>query len=57
MMVYKYWDSFTKDDLEFRVGGKIVVWEVKGPLLTMNGADYSDEESNYHGGHPDRERY
>jgi len=29
MMVYKYWDSITKDDLEFSVGGKLNVWEVK----------------------------
>jgi hypothetical protein len=29
MMVYKYWDSITKEDLEFSVGGKANVWEVK----------------------------
>ncbi|KAJ2070642.1 Chitin synthase, class 7, partial [Coemansia sp. RSA 455] len=29
MMVYKYWDSITKEDLEFSVGGKGNVWEVK----------------------------
>lgn len=29
MMVYKYWDSITKDDLEFSVGGKMNNWEVK----------------------------
>lgn len=28
MMVYKYWDSITKEDLEFSVGGKANVWEV-----------------------------
>ncbi|KAL7414361.1 chitin synthase III catalytic subunit-domain-containing protein [Mrakia frigida] len=29
MMVYKYWDSITKEDLEFAVGDKGAVWEVK----------------------------
>lgn len=29
MMVYKYWDSITKEDLEFSVGGKQNVWETK----------------------------
>ncbi|KAI9225684.1 MAG: putative chitin biosynthesis protein [Piptocephalis tieghemiana] len=29
MMIYKYWDSITKEDLEFSVGGKLNVWEVK----------------------------
>ncbi|ORZ02404.1 chitin synthase III catalytic subunit [Syncephalastrum racemosum] len=29
MMVYKYWDSITKEDLEFAVGAKQNVWEVK----------------------------
>lgn len=34
MMVYKYWDSITKEDLEFSVGSKAAVWEVKDPLLS-----------------------
>ncbi|KAI9890416.1 MAG: Chitin synthase, class 7 [Vezdaea aestivalis] len=29
MMVYKYWDSITKEDLEFSVGVKAHNWEVK----------------------------
>ena len=29
MMVYKYWDSITKEDLEFSVGAKQGNWEVK----------------------------
>ncbi|KAF2087789.1 hypothetical protein K490DRAFT_65069 [Saccharata proteae CBS 121410] len=33
MMVYKYWDSITKEDLEFSVGMKAHNWEVK-ELLT-----------------------
>jgi hypothetical protein len=43
MMVYKYWDSITKEDLEFAVGGKSNVWEVRDPLLNENG----EENSNY----------
>lgn len=50
MMVYKYWDSITREDLEFSVGSKAAVWEVKDPLLAP-GADYAEEDtsSNYHG--------
>ena len=33
MMVYKYWDSITKEDLEFSVGTKQNNWEVKEPFL------------------------
>lgn len=32
MMVYKYWDSITKEDLEFSVGTKMNNWEVKESL-------------------------
>jgi hypothetical protein len=57
MMVYKYWDSITREDLEFSVGSKASVWEVKDPLLAggaPGGLDYSEEDtaSNYHGGPP-----
>jgi hypothetical protein len=38
MMVYKYWDSITKEDLEFSVGSKAAVWEVKDPLLATPSA-------------------
>ncbi|KAK7688016.1 Chitin synthase, class 7 [Cerrena zonata] len=52
MMVYKYWDSITREDLEFSVGSKATVWEVKDPLLA--GSDYPEEDnhSSYHGGAP-----
>lgn len=30
MMVYKYWDVLTQEDLEFSVGSKGAVWELKG---------------------------
>jgi hypothetical protein len=33
MMVYKYYDTITKEDLEFSVGSKQNVWEVKESLL------------------------
>ncbi|KAI9025118.1 chitin synthase III catalytic subunit [Phycomyces nitens] len=48
MMVYKYWDSITKEDLEFSVGSKQNVWEVKELLgedeLAQNyGAGYAQQ--------------
>ncbi|TFK60338.1 hypothetical protein BDN72DRAFT_534481 [Pluteus cervinus] len=54
MMVYKYWDSITREDLEFSVGSKATVWEVKDPLLAGSGNTEFDEDtaSNYHGGTP-----
>ncbi|KAJ3127032.1 Chitin synthase, class 7 [Physocladia obscura] len=33
MLVYKFWDSITKEDLEFAVSGKANVWETRNPLL------------------------
>jgi len=33
MMIYKYWDSITKEDLEFSVGTRQNNWEVKQELL------------------------
>ncbi|TEB29302.1 chitin synthase export chaperone [Coprinellus micaceus] len=51
MMVYKYWDSITREDLEFSVGSKAAVWEVKDPLLTAP-LDHSEEDirSTYNAG-------
>ncbi|WVN89257.1 chitin synthase export chaperone [Cryptococcus depauperatus CBS 7841] len=49
MMVYKYWDSITKEDLEFSVGSKQNVWEVKDPLLAANQDYYEDDQSAYRG--------
>jgi len=48
MMVYKYWDSITREDLEFSVGSKATVWEVKDPLLS--GPEYEEDASSYHNG-------
>jgi len=46
MMVYKYWDSITKEDLEFSVGTKMNNWEVKEPFLPeedRRGTMYEDQ--------------
>ncbi|GAA5812973.1 hypothetical protein MFLAVUS_006437 [Mucor flavus] len=32
MMVYKYWDSITKEDLEFSIDSKHQAWEIQGLL-------------------------
>jgi hypothetical protein len=39
MMVYKYWDSITKEDLEFSVGGKANVWEIKDDYEPVPAGD------------------
>ena len=42
MMVYKYWDGITKEDLEFSVGSKLNTWEIKDPLLNHDSmANYT----------------
>ncbi|KIV92949.1 hypothetical protein PV10_04200 [Exophiala mesophila] len=46
MMVYKYWDSITKEDLEFSVGTKQGHWDVKDPLLDPN----DDYRTSVYGG-------
>jgi len=57
MMVYKYWDSITKEDLEFSVGSKQAVWEVKEPMMgggmeSHTWADEGDAVSHYGGPAP-----
>ncbi|KIW00058.1 chitin synthase export chaperone [Verruconis gallopava] len=50
MMVYKYWDSITKEDLEFSVGTKQNNWEVKEPFLddeNRRNTMYHDGQSEY----------
>jgi len=51
MMVYKYWDSITKEDLEFSVGTKQNNWEVKEPFLeddsNRRNTLYHDNQSEY----------
>ncbi|KAI8977919.1 chitin synthase III catalytic subunit [Pilobolus umbonatus] len=44
MMIYKYWDSITKEDLEFAVGAKQNVWDVKE---FMGEDDQSQTYNNY----------
>ncbi|KIW60383.1 hypothetical protein PV05_00600 [Exophiala xenobiotica] len=39
MMVYKYWDSITKEDLEFSVGTKQGHWDVKEALLEPSASE------------------
>jgi len=55
MMVYKYWDSITKEDLEFSVGSKQNVWEVK-ELLGEDEMAYSNQ-GGYGGGYPPQQQY
>ncbi|PTB65035.1 hypothetical protein BBK36DRAFT_5493 [Trichoderma citrinoviride] len=45
MMVYKYWDSITKEDLEFSVGTRMNNWEVKELLGEdeRRGTMYADD--------------
>ncbi|KAL0080713.1 chitin synthase III catalytic subunit [Phycomyces blakesleeanus] len=53
MMVYKYWDSITKEDLEFSVGSKQNVWEVKELLgedelsQSYQGNQYGQQNQSY----------
>ncbi|CAG8471279.1 5671_t:CDS:2 [Ambispora gerdemannii] len=47
MMVYKYWDSITKEDLEFSVGSKQNVWEVKELLGEDELAYSSNNQSGF----------
>lgn len=51
MMVYKYWDSITREDLEFSVGAKQGKWEVKETLMAEDDdrppTIYHDNASEY----------
>ena len=40
MMVYKFWDSITTEDLEFSVGTKVGGWDVKEAQPMLPGDDY-----------------
>ncbi|KAG0140678.1 hypothetical protein CROQUDRAFT_99782 [Cronartium quercuum f. sp. fusiforme G11] len=48
MMVYKYWDSITKEDLEFSVGSKQAVWDISA----KEGLLAQDEPSDFYGSAP-----
>ncbi|KAF1921549.1 chitin synthase export chaperone [Ampelomyces quisqualis] len=47
MMVYKYWDSITREDLEFSVGVKQHNWEVKELLPEEDKRGTVYQESDY----------
>jgi len=51
MMVYKFWDSITTEDLEFSVGVKTNTWEVKDLLSEEDRRQtvYQDTNSEYGG--------
>jgi hypothetical protein len=53
MMVYKYWDSITKEDLEFSVGNKQHVWEVKNIEEEYPPQQYGQggQDGGYDGGY------
>lgn len=36
MMVYKYWDSITKEDLEFSVGARHTNWDAKETVISSD---------------------
>jgi len=62
MMVYKYWDSITREDLEFSVGVKQHNWEVKEllPDEDKRGTVYQESEyspSMYHSHQQTRQSY
>lgn len=43
MIIYKYWNSITRDDLEFSVGGKLNAWEIRDPLLSTEAMTVKHE--------------
>jgi hypothetical protein len=47
MMIYKYWDSITREDLEFSVGIKGNTWEIKDPLLSDNAMAQMADQIEY----------
>lgn len=59
MMVYKYWDSITREDLEFSVGSKQAAWEVKDSsmgnsdtdVITATGSSVTHESGQTAGGY------
>lgn len=55
MMVYKYYDAITKEDLEFSVGSKNTVWEVKDPIMQYHHSD--DSHQNVDAKYPPTNHY
>ncbi|KAF8852618.1 chitin synthase export chaperone [Acephala macrosclerotiorum] len=59
MMVYKYWDSITREDLEFSVGTKLNNWEVKELLPEDERRNTIYQDTDYSSGmyaHPQQAR-
>ena len=50
MMVYKYWDSITREDLEFSVGTKQGNWEVRELLPAEEDRDGNKRSTVYQDG-------
>ena len=52
--IYVYRFFTQREDLEFSVGSKAAVWEIKDPLLTASatapGGDYEEDSSSFHAG-------
>ena len=49
-MIYKFWDTITKEDLEFSVGCKSNTWDIKDPLLSDAAmAQMANGSSGYDG--------
>jgi hypothetical protein len=46
MMVYKFWDSITTEDLEFSVGAKVGNWDVKMPMGQYGGMEEYHDDAN-----------
>ncbi|KAF2225679.1 chitin synthase export chaperone [Elsinoe ampelina] len=47
MMVYKYWDSITREDLEFSVGQRTNNWEVKELMQDNDHTNTDYQDSDY----------
>jgi len=48
MMVYKFWDAITQEDLEFSVGQRPNNWEVKDHLLSHDDSDINMRRSTFY---------
>lgn len=46
MMIYKFWDSITTEDLEFSVGAKTGNWDVKTPAWGQQGEEEYHDDAN-----------
>ncbi|KAJ5902070.1 Chitin synthase export chaperone [Penicillium taxi] len=56
MMIYKFWDSITKEDLEFSVGVKANTWEVKELLEDDRRQTVYQDTNDYDAGSMSHQR-